>query len=67
MDHVELVERVYQRVEEADQLGAPIGDLCLTPVSTSRCIGSKWRRMRSTPTESVSIRLKLLVCLAGPG
>ena len=31
------------------------------------CIGSKFRSMRSTPTESVSTRLKLLVCLAKTG
>jgi len=35
--------------------------------STWRCIGSKLRWMRSTPTESVSTRLKLLVCFAKTG
>jgi hypothetical protein len=35
--------------------------------STCGCIGSKFRWMRSTPTESVSTKLKLLVCLAKTG
>ena len=36
-------------------------------VHTCRRIGSKFRWMRSTPTDSVSTRLKLLVCLARTG
>jgi DNA-directed RNA polymerase specialized sigma24 family protein len=36
-------------------------------LSTCRCMGSKFRWMRSTPTERVSTRLKLLVCLAKTG
>src|SRR5579859_7716520 len=35
--------------------------------STWRCKGSKFRWILSTPTESVSIKLKLLVCLARTG
>jgi hypothetical protein len=36
-------------------------------VSTWRCNGSKFRWMRSTPIESVSIRLNLLLCFAKTG
>ena len=55
-----------RRVE--DQLRLGIGDLGLARQdSTWRCMGSKFRWMRSTPTESVSTRLKLLVCLAKTG
>ena len=35
--------------------------------STCRCLGSKFRWIRSTPTASVSIKLKLLLCLAKTG
>jgi hypothetical protein len=35
--------------------------------STCRCIGSEFLWIRSTPTASVSIRLKLLLCLAKTG
>jgi len=61
------VEFAINKCGVEDQLRLAIADLSLREDSTWRCIGSKFRWMRSTPTESVSTRLKLLVCWAKTG
>ena len=50
-----------------DQPRGIVGDLGLPPQFNLALQGSKFRWILSTPTESVSIRLKLLVCLARTG